>query len=123
MAHRLMTVLISVPWYGWHLTIVIISQDYFKKRKAGEKIEYKAGDCEIPRDKSEDGIGTRPSSRAFEANKITRIKDANEHPFFVIKSNFALWQNDMISVELPILFALGLIFKNQHWTQIDGYMI
>jgi AGCS family alanine or glycine:cation symporter len=36
-------------------TIVAISKDYFKKKDSGEKVEYKAGDCEI-QGKSEDGV-------------------------------------------------------------------
>lgn len=55
MALGLMTV-INISALVWMTpTIVSISQDYFKKRKAGKSMEYKAGDCEI-QGKSEDGI-------------------------------------------------------------------
>jgi AGCS family alanine or glycine:cation symporter len=55
MALGLMTVINIIALVWMTPTIVSISQDYFKKRKAGKKIEYKAGDCEI-QGKSEDGI-------------------------------------------------------------------
>ena len=55
MALGLMTVIniIAIVWMT--PTIVAISKDYFSKHDKGEKIEYKAGDCEI-QGKSEDGI-------------------------------------------------------------------
>ena len=55
MALGLMTVIniIAIVWMT--PTIVAISKDYFRKHDKGEKIEYKAGDCEI-QGKSEDGI-------------------------------------------------------------------
>ncbi|CAD5281425.1 Uncharacterized transporter YaaJ [Alteromonas sp. 38] len=55
MALGLMTV-INITAIVWMTpTIVSISKDYFAKRDRGEKVEYKAGDCEI-QGKSEDGI-------------------------------------------------------------------
>jgi AGCS family alanine or glycine:cation symporter len=55
MALGLMTVIniIAIMWMT--PTIVAISKDYFKKKDSGEKVEYKAGDCEI-QGKSEDGV-------------------------------------------------------------------
>ncbi|WP_370245378.1 alanine/glycine:cation symporter family protein [Alteromonas abrolhosensis] len=55
MALGLMTVIniIAIVWMT--PTIVSISKDYFKKKDSGEKVEYKAGDCEI-QGKSEDGV-------------------------------------------------------------------
>lgn len=55
MALGLMTVIniIAIVWMT--PTIVAISKDYFKKKDSGEKIEYKAGDCDI-QGKSEDGV-------------------------------------------------------------------
>ena len=55
MALGLMTVIniIAIVWMT--PTIVAISKDYFKKKDSGEKVEYKAGDCEI-QGKSEDGV-------------------------------------------------------------------
>jgi alanine or glycine:cation symporter, AGCS family len=55
MALGLMTVINIIALVWMTPTIVSISQDYFKKRKAGKLPEYKAGDCEI-QGKSEDGI-------------------------------------------------------------------
>ena len=55
MALGLMTVIniIAIVWMT--PTIVAISKDYFKKKDSGEKVEYKAGDCDI-QGKSEDGV-------------------------------------------------------------------
>jgi AGCS family alanine or glycine:cation symporter len=55
MALGLMTVIniIAIVWMT--PTIVSISKDYFKKKDSGEKVEYKAGDCDI-QGKSEDGV-------------------------------------------------------------------
>ncbi|WP_340678722.1 alanine/glycine:cation symporter family protein [Paraglaciecola sp.] len=55
MALGLMTVINIIALVWMTPTIVSISQDYFTKRKAGKKMEYKAGDCEI-QGKSEKGI-------------------------------------------------------------------
>jgi alanine or glycine:cation symporter, AGCS family len=55
MALGLMTVINIVALVWMTPTIVSISQDYFNKRKSGQTIEYKAGDCHI-QGKSEDGI-------------------------------------------------------------------
>jgi alanine or glycine:cation symporter, AGCS family len=55
MALGLMTVINIVALVWMTPTIVSISQDYFNKRKSGQEIEYKAGDCQI-QGKSEDGI-------------------------------------------------------------------
>ena len=55
MALGLMTVINIVAIVWMTPTIVAISKDYFKKKDSGEKVEYKAGDCEI-QGKSEDGV-------------------------------------------------------------------
>ncbi|MBO1255485.1 alanine:cation symporter family protein [Alteromonas sp. 5E99-2] len=55
MALGLMTVINVIAIVLMTPTIVSISKDYFKKHKSNEKVEYKAGDCEI-QGKSEDGI-------------------------------------------------------------------
>ncbi|GFD91184.1 sodium:alanine symporter [Tenacibaculum sp. KUL152] len=55
MALGLMTVINIVAIVWMTPTIVSISKDYFKKKDSGEKVEYKAGDCEI-QGKSEDGV-------------------------------------------------------------------
>lgn len=55
MALGLMTVINIVAIVWMTPTIVAISKDYFKKKDSGEKVGYKAGDCEI-QGKSEDGV-------------------------------------------------------------------
>lgn len=55
MALGLMTVINIIAIVLLTPTIVAISQDYFHKRKQGQEMEYKTGDCEI-QGKSEKGI-------------------------------------------------------------------